>query len=135
MRKLHFQRLPDHFAICRLPKDTPVPDWAFHGEFFSITQAADELSIVCAEDVVTTDVQAERGWVAFKLLGPFPFSLTGVLSSFIGPLGEAGVSIFAVSTFDTDYVLVKADQSERAISVLEKAGHELVVRSHTGDCG
>ena len=91
-----------------------------------MTQTADELSIVCEETRVPSGIRVERDWVALKLEGPFPFSMTGVLTSFLQPLAEAGVAIFALSTFDTDYVLMKRDKLEAAIKALAAAGHELV---------
>lgn len=94
-----------------------------------MVRTRDELSIVCTEDVGTKDrlpdgVSAERGWVALKLEGPFPFSMTGVLASFVQPLAEAQIPIFAISTFDTDYVLIRREHMKRAVAALEAAGHE-----------
>ncbi len=89
-------------------------------------RTGDELSIVCSEDRVRDDTLAERGWVALKLEGPFPFSLTGVLASFLQPLAEAQIPIFAISTFDTDYVLIKRENVSKAIVVLDTAGHEQI---------
>ena len=108
--------------------DSPVPSWAEAGGFFCVTRSTDELSIVCEEHVcdehlVPEGVRVERGWVALRLEGPFPFSMTGVLASFLEPLAEAKIPIFAISTFDTDYVLVKRENLERAKKTLEAAGH------------
>ena len=88
-----------------------------------MTQSLDELSIVCEEALVPEGVRAETGFVAFKLHGPFPFSMTGVLAGFIGPLAENKIPIFAISTFDTDYVLVKAENLSHARRVLGAVGH------------
>ena len=101
------------------------------GEFFAAVRTPNELSIVCAEGCVPKDVAAtvEQGWVALKLEGPFPFSMTGVLASFVQPLAEARIPVFAISTFDTDYVLVKGENVERAIAVLAAAGHKKTDRS------
>ncbi len=82
---------------------------------------------MCEEGRVPEGVRVERGWVALKLEGPFPFSMTGVLTSFLQPLAAAGVPIFAVSTFDTDYVLLKREKLEQARSVLAAAGHENIM--------
>jgi len=101
-----------------------IPEWAQSGGFFSVTRTAEELSIVCEESSVPDSIRTDRDWVALKLEGPFPFSLTGVLSSFLTPLAEQGISIFAVSTFDTDYVLVKRETLDAATRVLRDAGHE-----------
>ena len=96
--------------------------------FFCVTQTADELSIVCEEARVPDGVRVEKDWVALKLEGPFPFSLTGVLSSFLQPLATAEIPIFAVATFDTDYVLMKREKLEEAIKALGAAGHEMLAR-------
>ncbi|HEX8927087.1 MAG TPA: ACT domain-containing protein, partial [Terriglobales bacterium] len=102
------------YAVCRFGAVDVVPQWALGGVgFTSVTRTDDELSIVCEETLVPADQQrVEHGWRAFKLQGPIPFEQTGVLSSLISPLAEAGVEIFAISTFDTDYVLVKAAKLE-----------------------
>jgi uncharacterized protein len=98
------------------------------GGFFSVTRTRDELSIVCEEDFCTEDrlpkgALAEQGWVALKLEGPFPFSMTGVLESFVQPLAEGKIPIFAIATFDTDYVLIKREDLSRAVLALGAAGH------------
>ena len=91
-----------------------------------MVRTRDELSIVCAEDRIPDGVRAERGWLALKLEGPFPFSMTGVLASFLQPLAEAQIPIFAISTFDTDYVLIKRETLEQAVVALGAAGHEKI---------
>ena len=115
--------------MCRLASDASIPAWALEGGFFCVVRTRDEISIVCGEDVCTADRMldggvAERGWVALKLEGPFPFSMTGVLASFLLPLAEARIPIFAISTFDTDYVLIKRENLEQAVVALGAAGHE-----------
>jgi hypothetical protein len=124
--RLRFSRVPGSFAVCRLAGTTPVPTWAAQGKFFSITGTADEVSIVCLGAQVPADIQHENGWACLKLEGPFPFSETGILSSFVQPLSDRAIPIFAISTFDTDYVLVKNDWFEKALQVLQEAGHEAV---------
>jgi len=124
--KLRFSQIPGSFAICRLPAKSPVPEWAMHGDFFSVTSNAQEVSIVCSELQVPSGIAHEGGWACLKLEGPFPFSETGILSSFIRPLAEHGIPIFALSTFDTDYVLVKHESVEKALAALRAAGHEEV---------
>jgi hypothetical protein len=81
---------------------------------------------VCEERKMVEGVRAEKGWVGLKLEGPFPFTMTGVLASFLQPLAEAGIPVFAVSTFNTDYVLIKGEHLERAVKALGEAGHEKV---------
>jgi len=109
-----------------LSADGPVPEWAWSGPFTSVTRTADELSIVCVADRVPEEHQPKSPWVCFKLEGPFSFSKVGILASVTGPLAESGVPIFAVSTFDTDYVLVEAENVEIALQALRDAGHQLV---------
>jgi hypothetical protein len=125
-RSLQFTQIPGSFAVCRILPASPVPPWGLEGRFFSVTSTADEVSIVCSSAKVPEDVQHEGGWACFELIGPFPFGETGILTSFIQPLSDRAIPIFAISTFDTDYVLVKEDSVERAVRVLHEAGHQLV---------
>ncbi len=118
--------LDETFAVCRLEHDAASPSWLPQAGFVSLTRTPDELSIVCAEAVVPDHVACERGWRAIQVEGPLAFSLTGVLASLAGALAEAGVSLFAVSTYDTDYVLVRREQLGVARRVLTLAGHTLV---------
>jgi hypothetical protein len=120
---MNLTTLPDPLAICRLSPAEDVPEWAMIGEFVSITHTADELSIVCAEEHVPSDVKADRGWRALKVEGPLDLALTGVLASLANPLAEAQINLFAVSTFDTDYLLVKEYNVTRAGEALRQAGH------------
>jgi len=123
---LKYRVLLERLAVCRLGSDARVPGWALEGGFFCVVRTRDELSIVCAEDRAPDGPAVERGWVALKLEGPFPFSMTGVLAAFVQPLAEAQIPIFAISTFDTDYVLIKLKDLERAMGALAAAGHEKV---------
>lgn len=116
--------LPGTFAVCRLEPDAAVPAWAA-GMFLSITRTTNELSIVCDQAVVPDGVRCERDWRCLKLAGPIPFTTVGVLASLVTPLADAGISVFAISTFDTDYVLVKVEQFEKAVEALRQAGHEV----------
>jgi uncharacterized protein len=124
--KLKYRVLSPTLAVCQLPPGAQIPRWVTQGEFFSITRTADELSIVCEEARVPDGVKAERNWVALKLEGPFPFSMTGVLASFIEPLAKHKIPIFALATFDTDYVLIKRENLEAALRALAEAGHEML---------
>ncbi|MFQ5577553.1 MAG: ACT domain-containing protein [Anaerolineae bacterium] len=116
--------LPALFAVCRLEPDAPLPAWAA-AIFFSITRTPDELSIVCPQAVVPNHVRAEAGWRLLKVEGPLDFALTGVLASLANPLAAAHISLFAVSTFNTDYLLVKAESLAQAVRVLRQAGHRV----------
>jgi hypothetical protein len=121
-----FSLLPGQYALVRFPPDVPVPVWAFApGGFASVTRTADELSVVCLAALVPAGVRSDGGWCCLKLKGPFAFDQVGILSSFAVPLAQAGVGIFAISTFDTDYILVKESQRELAIRVLVSAGHAI----------
>jgi hypothetical protein len=115
--------LPGIFAVCHLAPDAAIPSWAKHGALTSVTRTTDELSIVCPESQVPEGIQAERGWRCIKIQGPLPFSLIGVLASLAVPLAEAKISIFAFSTFETDYIMVKAISLEAAISALARTGY------------
>src|SRR3989442_1500343 len=107
--------LPNLFAICRLARDASIPAWATAADFFSITRTADEHSIVCRQDAVPEGILCERGWRCLRVAGTIPFSVVGVLASLTAPLAEAGISVFAVSTYDTDYLLVKEPDLEKAL--------------------
>ena len=122
--QLKFKVLQYKLAVCRLNAGLPVPSWGLEGEFFSVTRTNDEVSIVCEESRVPEGVRCEKGWIALQLEGPFPFSMTGVLAAFLEPLSQAKIPIFAISTFDTDYVLVKSEDERRAVEALAGAGHE-----------
>ena len=117
--------LPENYSICRLGPEADIPPWALAGDFYSITRTKGELSLVCSEEFVPVGVQCEKGWRCILVSGPLDFSLTGILASLTNSLAEAGISVFAVSTFDTDYLLVKADNLKRAVLKLEEAGHRL----------
>lgn len=122
-KKLTLSRLPDLLSICKLSSKHKIPDWATKGKFFAITRTSHELSIVCNQEDVPEGVACEQNWHCLKVDGPLHFSLTGILASLATPLAEAGISIFAISTYDTDYVMVKNEQLDQAIQVLRGAGH------------
>lgn len=124
---LKFRRLAGPYAIVRLAPESPVPAWGTDGEFTSITRTSEELSIICAAGNVPAEMESLHHWMCLKLQGPFPFSLTGVLLSFIQPLSSKGIPIFAISTYDTDYVLIQEEWAGAALNALKHAGHELQV--------
>ncbi len=120
--KLHL--LPGTFAVCKQsPNSALLPNITGVQSFLSITLTKHELSIVCEESQAPHNAQVETGWSCLELEGIIPFQLTGILLSILEPLASAGVGVFAVSTFNTDYVLIKTDSLENAIIALEKAGH------------
>ena len=117
--------LDESLAVCRLDAGAEIPSWATGTSFFSVTRTEDEISIVCPEENVPEGVSQEQGWRALKLEGPFELSMVGILASVVEPLAGAGVSIFAVSTFDTDYVLVREGNLDLAVDALREHGHEV----------
>jgi len=123
---LKFGWVSGTYAIVRMAFDAPIPEWATKGGFTSITRTADELSVVCPIENLPADVHSQHRWVCLKLAGPFAFSQTGVLLSFIEPLSANNIPIFALSTHDTDYVLIQEEFSGKAIDALHQAGHELI---------
>lgn len=125
-----FSVIPGTYAICRLSAKAPLPSWADKA-FTSITRTADELSIVCDEKRLPSnldglDLRVARGWSLLRVHGPFPLDVIGVLASVAKPLADARISLFALSTFDTDYILVKRTSLNEAIAALTLAGHTLV---------
>lgn len=121
--QLELYILEDRLAVARLAPRDPVPAWP-RGRFTSITCTPEELSIVCDDDAVPPGVRAERGWRLLQVRGPIPFEATGVAAALVSPLAAAGISVFVVSTFDTDYLLVKGERIAEALVVLRAAGHE-----------
>ncbi|HBL29029.1 MAG TPA: ACT domain-containing protein [Acidobacteria bacterium] len=125
MHRLSLTLLPDLLALCRLPPGAAVPAPPATGGLWSVTRTADELSVVLPEAALPLDGKTEAGWRALRVDGTLDFALTGILASLATPLAEAGVSLFAVSTFDTDYILVRAKDLDAACSALAAAGHSL----------
>ena len=117
--------LDELYAIVRLGPDSDVPPWSTRGHFWSITRSDSELSIVCPQDDVPADASAERGWCALEVAGPLDFSLTGVVSSLVTPLADEQIPLFVVSTFETDYLLVREHDLERSVAALTSAGHSV----------
>jgi len=115
------------FGICRLPADSALPPWAEKPSGFSaVTRTRDELSVVTELENIPPEHTNRDRWTCFKLQGPFAFSEVGILASFVQPLAAAEIPIFAVSTFDTDYILVRQENTDAALQVLREAGHQLL---------
>jgi hypothetical protein len=112
------------YAVWKLPPDAPAPQLASDG-FSSITRTLSELSVVSPAAAVPPDVEAESGWRCLEVAGPLAFELTGVLAGLSAPLASAGIPIFVVSTYDTDYLLVKSRDLDRATTALELSGHRV----------
>ena len=113
--------LPDHYVVCQLAPDEPVPTWAL-GDLVSTTRTPEELSIVCRDTDVPGEVQSEPGWRCLRIAGKLDFSLVGVIAKITTVLADAGVSVFAISTFDTDYFFVREIDLDRAIEAWNEAG-------------
>jgi putative acetyltransferase len=124
-RRLNLILLSETFVVCRLAPDAPIPPWSTAGGFSSITRTTEELSVVCRQDAVPEGINCERGWRCLRVAGTMPFSVVGILSSLTAPLAGAGISVFAISTFDTDYLMVKEKDLERAVDVLRRRGHTI----------
>jgi hypothetical protein len=117
--------VPGSYAICRWPPSDSLPPWVLEGTFFSVTRTPAELSAVCDIATVPPGVKSEGPWSVLAVRGPLDLNMTGILASLAAPLAAAGISIFAVSTYDTDYVLVRNHDLDRAIRVLREAGHDI----------
>ncbi len=116
---------PGRLAVCRLPSDADFPGWARPARLLALVRTADELSVVCEEGVVPPGIKMEPEWRAFRVEGLLDFALTGILASIASPLAVAGIAIFVISTFDTDYVLVKESDLTTAVLALAQVGHQV----------
>jgi hypothetical protein len=117
--------LSGDLAVCRLPEDAEIPAWAWRGPICGALKAMGEISVVTAVEAVPGGVTAEGPWRALMVEGPLDFALTGILSNIAQTLAVAQISLFALSTFDTDYILVKSDDLADAVIALEMAGHTI----------
>ena len=117
--------LDERMAVCRFDASDPVPDGIDQSHFYSITRTEQELTIVCPETLVARGTTSETGWRCFKVQGPLDFSETGIIASLSRPLAEKGVAVFVLSTFDTDYFMVKEKNLAAAVDVLTASGHRV----------
>ncbi len=116
---------PERFAVCKLAPDAPIPPLPLNASLVALTLTPEELSLTLPEDAAPAQAQIEAGWRALRVAGALDFSLTGVLASLAEPLAQAGVSIFAISTYDTDYLLVRELNLPAALTALRAAGHTI----------
>jgi hypothetical protein len=124
---LPLRALAAPLALCRLPATDAIPEWTTLARtFLTISRTPTELSIVADESVVPVDVNAQRGFRAIRVDGPLPLDLIGIFAAMASPLAAAGVPIFPIATYDTDYLLVAASHFDRAVRVLEEAGHRVM---------
>lgn len=128
-KNIQLQVLLGHYAVTRLDPTSAFPPWADGTGFVSICRSDDELSIVCLEDRVPAGVTSTRGWIAIKFVGPFAFDETGIVLSVVRPLSEGGLGVFIVSSFDGDYLLVRAADLVSTRTLLTQAGHTFLARS------
>ena len=112
-------------AVCRFDSTAEIPNWIEPSDFYSVTRTDQELTIVCAEAFVAKGATSDTGWRCFKVEGPFDFSEIGIIFSLTQPLAQNKVSVFVISTFDTDYFMVKEQGLAKAVDVLKAAGHEI----------
>lgn len=122
---LSLVRITGTFAVCKLSPDEPIPFWVMQGEWWTVSKTLEELSVVCLQEQVPVGVKVEKDWSLLKVAGPLDFALTGILAALAKPLADAGISIFAISTFDTDYLLVKTDTFDAAARTLTAAGFSI----------
>lgn len=126
MAPLNIKTLRSSFSVVRLEAGDPVPAWALTGEFFSVTGTQNELSVVCESSLVPDGIQCESGWRALEVQGPLQFDQVGILAALSHTLAGKDISIFAVSTYDTDYILLKNRRLQDAVLALRSAGHKLI---------
>ena len=117
--------LPGTYAICRLAPDAQHPKWAASDIFCSVTYTQDECSIICPIQNVPSNVQTESSWRGLRVHGPLDFAQTGVVASLAQPMAEAHISIFTISTFDTDYLFIRQENFAAACSALKNSGHHI----------
>ena len=116
--KLILYLLPEKLGVCRLESGALLPDWLQGSSFYAVTSTPDETSLVCLEELIPASYPAQKDFRAFKVKGPLDFALTGILASLLNPLAEVGIAVFAISTYDTDYILVRNNKLNQAIEVL-----------------
>ncbi len=118
--------LSETFALARLAGDAPVPDWVAGQAFLAVVRTRNELSIVCREDAVPPDhTEVQRGYRCLAVAGTLDFSQTGIIAQLAKPLADAGISIFGISTYDTDHILVRTTDLQAATTALQSAGHTI----------
>jgi hypothetical protein len=124
-KRVHLRTVRGTFAVTKLSAGMPVPAWASLGALSSVTRTGSELSIVCLEENVPLDMKSERGFRCLAVAETLDFTLVGILASLLDPLAGAGIAVFVISTFDTDFVLVRACDFEASVQALQRAGHRV----------
>ena len=130
-RSIALDALPERFGIARLPAGTPRPEWSRRGEFTATVETGDEFSVVCLDAAIPDGVAAEHDYVCFRVRGPLDFDEVGILAALTYVLSEANISVFVVASYDTDYLLVRACDRDRAVDALRRAGHDVATASQS----
>lgn len=127
MMEMELKILKDTYAICKFKPDSNMPNPLINSDFFSVTKTQDELSVVCKQSQITANqIEINRDWRILKIIGPLDFSLVGIIAEISGLLSKSKISIFTISTYDTDYILVKNKNLEKAVEVLESNGKKII---------
>lgn len=121
--KYQFKILEDLYSICKLPPNDDIPDWMNINKFYSVTKTDEELSILCVQQNIPNDIECEKDWKVLKINSKLDFSLVGVISQISKLLAENSISIFVISTFDTDYICIKEKDLLKSIEILKQAGN------------
>jgi uncharacterized protein len=124
LMRLRFRLFPSLYSVARLPADAPLPEWPEGKDLYSVTRTGSEISVVCPEGLEPEGARVQAGWMAIELEGPIPFALTGIAAELTRSLASRSISVFVISTFDTDYVLVPAAKRDEAVLALTADGHE-----------
>ena len=123
---LRLRRVPGRYGIARLAPDAAIPDWAGGGGFWAVIRAEDEITIVCLQEQIPNGAQSSRDWLCLRTIGPFAFDATGIVSSLIAPLSDAGIGVFVVCTYDGEHLLVTKPDMAKSLALLEARGHRFV---------
>jgi hypothetical protein len=113
------------FSIFQIDPTFGIPEWALKGDFFSITQTTDELSIICDDKIIPEKINREKDWRILKIEGPFAFDEIGILNAITTPLAREKISLLTISTFNTDYILIQNSHFRRAVDILKNDGHQV----------
>ena len=125
MEKLRIRLLQGTYAVCQIKDTENILNCFDEKDVFSITKTEDEISVVMLQDKISNDVKAEKDWRILKVEDTLDFSLIGILAKISGILAKNSISIFVISTFNTDYILVKEEKIEKAMTVLSEEGYEI----------
>ena len=123
---LQFEVLPKRFAVCQLEMTKPLPNWLFSSSFYTLSKTANELSVVCEEDLVQDEIVKSVGWRLLKINAVLDLSLTGITAQFSTALENAGVNLSVIATYNTDYILEEEAKLTTAIEALRGAGFEVI---------